>query len=628
MILAVDTETTGTDVFHGCRPFLITACDGSYNYIYRGYVNHYNREVTWEDEDIRSFTNLCKRADQIVMHNSNFDIRMLDAIGVNTDYIKYKLEDTLVASHVISSGDVHGLKDLAIKYLDLWDDDEKELERAVKSALREARRLGYDVARHGHPHFPAIKKSGTSFWKMDYWLAPEACEKYAILDVERTLRLWSVFKAEIFKTNLWQQYRTRMELLPIAYDMQTVGKSCYREEMDSLVGQLTADVERHSKKIKQLSGINYRFNPDKKAHLIDLIHTRCGVPVEYYTDSQQPAMDKAALKVYLDKYKTPVIRELNYLKRKQKKIKDIIALGLWCDTDYRIHSNLNITGTRETRQSSSSPNDQNFEKSLKYLLGPEPGKVWICTDMVNIELRIWAYAVGSKELIEAFESGKSVHKIIMSVIFPEEYRIYQQIPNPDDPLLPPELVAVVKTYGRVKNGNFARIYGATDKKTNETYHGGKNAPNYCALIDARFPEIKQFMNYCKVMCSVTFKKHGVYGIQCIGGYRLDVPCDEPYKATNYYVQGTAGWIMGQAMIDWSKHRTYRAYDCAMISQVHDGLDTEVSIVPNLREIIETKIQVLSDAGKKYIPTCGITWKLRYHPLDETNPTIQEILLST
>jgi DNA polymerase I-like protein with 3'-5' exonuclease and polymerase domains len=641
LIIAVDTETTGTDAFHGCRPFMITVCDGSQNHIFEGLVDPYTRNVTWEDDELEQFDRLARKASRIVMHNANFDIRMLSAIGVDTSYMHSKLEETLIAAHCLQSGHVYnkanpngtglGLKALAIRYLDLWDDDETELEHAVKRARIQARMNGWCIAKAGHPHFPAVKKQGTSFWKMDYWLALDACRKYAVLDVERTLRLWSVFRAGLLRDNLWEIYRSRIDLLPIAYDMQTVGKNFYVEETEQLINSLNNDIEHHGRTIRIAAGIDYRINFDKKSHLVDLLHTRCKIPVDYRTDPTQtnpkgqPAMDKAALKRYTEKYNHPVLRELSHLKRKQKKRKDLISLQLWLDENHRTHSNLNITGTRETRQSSSAPNDQNNDKSLKYLFGPPPGYVWICTDMVAIELRIWAYACGNAELISFFEKGISVHYVIMEIIFPEEFKIYKKIKHLDESALPPDMVKIVKMYSRVKNGTFSRIYGASNKKTNETYHGGKDAPDYCSLIDRRFPEVGTFTKTCIDECMRVFRKEGVYAIKTLGGYRLDVPVDESYVAPNFKIQGTAGQIMGDAMVLWSKHKEYRNNNCHMISQVHDGLDTEVPITPNLPRIIDAKCMTISQAGKKYIPTCDVTWKLLYNPLDETNTIIQEII---
>ena len=629
MLLAIDTETTGLDFFHGCRPFMITACDGTYTYVWQGQVNPYNREVYWEDEELKSFTDLVHKASRIIMHNTTFDMRALASIGVDISSFWDRIEDTLIASHAICSGDTHNLKDLAIKYCDYWDDDEEALATTVKESVRHARQKGYDVAKAGHRHFPGLRKTGTSFWKQDYWLAPEACATYGGRDAERTWLLWDCFRISLMQDGLWDAYCTRKRLLKIAYDMQTTGKHFYVQQAKDLIESNAKEMEELRWAVKKIAGINYRFNPNSRDHLIDLIHTRLEIPIEFYTSGKtpKPAMDKKALDSYFQRYRSPALTKLARYKRLQKQNTDLTGYLAWVDENNRTHSNLNITGTRETRQSSSNPNDQNTDKLLKTMFGPPPGKVWICTDMVNIELRIWAYSVGNKELIEAFETGRSVHQMIMEIIFPQHTDAYVRAKSKLKSQLNDDDQLALKIYGRVKNGNFARIYGATDNKTNETYHGGKNPLNYCAKIDARFPGIREFTRTRIAMAEQNYIKYNVFGVTTLGGYRLDVPPDEPFKACNFYVQGGAGWIMTQAMIDWHDHPDYKRYDCAMNSQVHDGLDTEVAITPALPRIIDAKCLVISQAGRKYIPTCDVTWELNYHPSDETNPIIQDIISS-
>jgi DNA polymerase I-like protein with 3'-5' exonuclease and polymerase domains len=629
MILAVDTETTGTDFFHGCRPFMITACDGKSNYVFEGRVDPYTRDVTWEQDEVNEFIDLVKSASKIIFHNAAFDIRALASIGIPPELFWDKLEDTLGASHCVCSGDTHNLKDLGVKYFNYSDDDEVVLEEQVKDAIKEARKAGYCVAKAGHHHFPGLRKNGTMFWKMDYWLAIDACRTYAVGDVERTLLLWDAFKTSIMVDGLWNVYQTRKKLIRIVYNIQTNGKSFDKEKAARLIAKFEKEMEEHRWNVKRLAKIDYRFNPNSRQHLVDLIHNRLKIPVEFQTKGKKPvpAMDQKALKSYSERYDAEPLVQLALYKKKQKHITDLTSYINWLDENNRTHSSLNITGTRETRQSSNSPNDQNTDKLLRSLFGPPPGYVWICTDMVNIELRIWAYSVGNVELIKAFEAGKSVHEMIMEIIFPEQMDAYRLAKSKSKSQLNELDQKALKVYQRVKNGNFSRIYGATDAKTNETYHGSKSTslPNYCAKIDARFPGIKEFTDSRRKLAEECYVRHKTYAIHTLGGYRLDVPPDEPFKACNYFVQGAAGWIMTLAMINWDASPLYRKFNCQMNSQLHDGLDTEVKIVPALSLIIEAKCRAISEAGKSLIPTCDVTWELLYNPADETNTIVQEIL---
>ena len=111
-LLALDTETTGTDFFHGCRPFMVTACDGAYNYLEMAPVDPYTREVYWQEDQINQIQLLIYKAKKIVFHNANFDIKALASIGVDIEPIWGKVEDTMLAAHCL-----HSAKETQVKTL-------------------------------------------------------------------------------------------------------------------------------------------------------------------------------------------------------------------------------------------------------------------------------------------------------------------------------------------------------------------------------------------------------------------------------------------------------------------------------------------------------------------------------
>jgi DNA polymerase I len=171
----------------------------------------------------------------------------------------------------------------------------------------------------------------------------------------------------------------------------------------------------------------------------------------------------------------------------------------------------------------------------------------LAMDYSNIELRIFAYKSGDKDLIAAFEAGQSVHLVIASVLWP---KLYKQL-GPDKFKKRPE-------YGWTKNGNFSLIYGASPRKADATYHQ-KGAYN---LIRNRFTDIDGFM----VSKDQEAKRFGY--ITTMGGYHLQVPQDKPHVAVNYYVQGSAGYYMLLAMPRIHKYLQAQD-DCHLILQVHD-----------------------------------------------------------
>ena len=87
--------------------------------------------------------------------------------------------------------------------------------------------------------------------------------------------------------------------------------------------------------------------------------------------------------------------------------------------------------------------------NLRTVFGPDLNREWWDLDFSNIELRIWAYSCGNKELINTFETGGKVHQIICEELWGTNYTEHQ--------------------YHWTKNGNFSIIYGARPRRVDATY---------------------------------------------------------------------------------------------------------------------------------------------------------------
>lgn len=610
MKLAVDTETTGTDFFHGCRAFLVTACDGETNYWFEGAVNCYTREVFWEQETIDELQSLLDSCSSLIFHNSQFDMRALSYLPLKLDHLWDKIEDTLIASHLICSGDTHNLKDLAIKYYHYFDDDETELEEAVKSERQKAAVKGWDIAKKGHRHFPAVKIA--SWWKQDMWLCPEECLRYALCDVERTWLLWEAFRHGLIQDNLMTQYRTRKRLIKICYDMTAHGMRLNIRATNYHVQSLETEMETIRKGIEKELGLLQKFSWNKRDHLILLLHKHLNFPIAIETKTGSPSVSKDSLLQYAENSDHPLLHQLMRGRKLETELRYVKSYLNWTDDEGYIHSNTNITGTRETRQSSTDPNQQNITGKLKELYQPPPGKVWVEYDFANIELRIWAYTIGNDELIKAFEGGDSVHFLIMEALYPNEAKAYKQ--NPKNEMLK-------KLYRSIKAGNFALIYGATEKKADETY-GYKGSTS---KVFRRFPGIAEFTASKIKECETNARDLYRHSVYTIGNYLLDVPPDEPFKASNYFVQGSAGYMMNLSMCAVVQDPYYLKSECQLVSQVHDSLKPEIPITPTLLPTIYSIANAMETASMKLFGVTPVSYELIYNPQDATNPDLIKVL---
>jgi len=692
-IASMDTEATGLDTYHGCRPYLVTACTGRNNYAWKGEVDPSSREVHWrrsEILDLLSFINECR---ELVFHNHNFDVRMIATLGIplipnairnlhnhfDSGHIhipdKFPItHDTMLSSHCVCSGNKkvghpHGLKELMVKYFGYDNSDEDFLQSETVSARNDLKST-VQIAKVGHPHFPANTDAS---WAQDMWLAYGACVYYGVRDVERTLLLHKALIKYIYEINLYPQYAFRLKLLKVFYDMQTAGINYYANKAKRIVAELDTQIPQLVEKMRVESGIPWEFDPASREHLDFFLYSALKLPAINVTATGQRSTDDATLKIFEEDYEhLTAIRYFRNWRKATKKRTDINTYVKWAEPNetpalhvkdgpssrsavkpltlgeappsnlqlppdkhgavlyndlyqpWKIHSNIHISGTKWTRGSTSDPNQQNFDKTLGFLFGPEPGYVWLYCDVVNIELRIWAYEVGAADLIAAFEAGQSVHMIIAKALYPE---ILER--------LGAKAFKETKYYTNCKGGTFSRIYGAGIRKCNDTY----GVANACAVIDELCPEIGA---YFKSLTKMMDDNAEIFHYPCVftrQGYKLDVPVSSPHSVPSARIQGTAALIVQEMQIEVQRHPLYKNplglplpspppnmtvaqqeiwnttlglpdnLRCVQIQQVHDSLNIKMPKHDNQKETCQQLIDFMETIACRTIPTCPLDYDI-------------------
>lgn len=560
--IALDTETTGLDLRGRCRPFYISTCDTEgRTKCWRFPVDPYTRGVEVRPKDRED---VCRYlyGNTIVFHNCKYDARALAKIGVDIDWNNF--EETVLASHAVSSSDKHGLKELALKYLEYSDRDERALHKKTISARLKASALGWNI----HDSVYA-----------DYWIPSQldptdtTLEEYATQDAERTILLWMLFKEVMEKEDLMKGYEREKELLKVVYKMETDGitLNCKKLqdtkkylELESKKCQVRATFE--AKKMGET-----KVNLDSSKDLLRILHRkdRFNLPILERTEKGQPSTNKDVLcKLYdsVPSDSSPGNFLLQLItKRKLSSAKRYLEgyEKLWHrvnDSWGKLYPSLNLSGTGTTRFSSNHPNGQNISKKSKFELGdqkftipklrdvfgPLPGKTWYAIDYSQLELRVFAAVSKEQSLIDTLDAGYDFHGFVASRIFNTD--------TPDD---------AQRTIA--KNVNFALIFGAGEAKVNET----AGISNAYELFAHQFPNAMGYMQ--KVIKEV--QRDGF--LRTVDGYRLDIPRNAPYKGVNYLVQGTAGRIVKHAMIKIDKEDWFDWKQIRLVLQIHDELIIEV-----------------------------------------------------
>jgi len=349
------------------------------------------------------------------------------------------------------------------------------------------------------------------------------------------------------------------------------------------------------------------FNCASPKQLQKLIYDTWKLPIVKETETKQPSTDAGTisqLKSVVEdscpihiypkrKLITDFFSSIITSKRNAKAAEALTNFKLWSvshgpSLGFRVHTNYNITGTRFTRQSSNSPNLQNVgtgkevetdddEQQIDFVTRsvflPRKGHEWLSLDFQSIEFLIWGYCSKNKQVIDCYERGEPLFKPIMEAV----WGFFDKTD---------------KKYKRSKNGIYSRIYGSSAAHSDKTF-GREGAT---ALIEDRMPEIRPFTK--------SLHKQVIQNgyIETLGGYHLYVEASEPHKATSAFVQGHAGFVIGEAMVACHEYLKQQEDDIHILLQIHDELIFDGPIGFHERHA-DNLIRCMREAGEKYgIPT--------------------------
>lgn len=177
-----DFETTGLHLHHDSQPFMLCATlSTGQSFIWEAEVDPLTRQCYWSKADQQEIFNFFHNDTwTYIASNSKFDVRCLTKI-IEVDPVEFltRCHDTIFEHHSFNSGEKHGIKQAALLYCGLLDDDEKDLKRAVKQARVIAKQLGWKIASKDNcPYQHRAPSKAQGGWAvMDMWL-PKALAKF------------------------------------------------------------------------------------------------------------------------------------------------------------------------------------------------------------------------------------------------------------------------------------------------------------------------------------------------------------------------------------------------------------------------------------------------------------------
>lgn len=363
MLISIDTETTGLDLYHGAKPYLVTIYeDGQRSpYFYEWDVNPCTREPLVNREDVDSIWGIVQRADCIVGQNINFDILALQQIDKRFLQWDYgKTHDTLYLSHILASAMPHSLDALSVQYLGI---DIEKYDNDLRDACMAARKIAkkfhpysecipdsWMIAEKGLSCMPSAKsasdktdrgmESGSS-WKYDAWL-PRALanhsfsgccstklykgthvdwngksfplehpwwtvlSKYANIDSFVTLKLSHKLLAEVRRRGYEKIYEQRRKLLRIVGTMRNGGITMSKPSLEETEVSCQRELVEMSAKCVSIAKKHFRYDlslpkGNRNGNLMTFIFDVLKAPVlERSKKTAEPSFNEKARDGMLD----------------------------------------------------------------------------------------------------------------------------------------------------------------------------------------------------------------------------------------------------------------------------------------------------------------------------------------
>ena len=209
-------------------------------------------------------------------------------------------------------------------------------------------------------------------------------------------------------------------LVSVLARMESVGIGVDAERLGQIARRLTAETETLGGTLQDLAG--GPFNPNSPAQLARILFEDKGLKPPKKTKTGY-STDAATLEKLRDEWPEFIDTLLEY--RELEKLRGTYGEGLQSEigNDGRIHATFQQTVARTGRLSSEHPNLHNIPvrtergREFRDAFVPAPGFVFLVADYNQIELRCIAHLAQDPGLIDAFTSGRDVHRATASQVF-------------------------------------------------------------------------------------------------------------------------------------------------------------------------------------------------------------------
>ena len=526
-------------------------------------------------------------------------VNLGDNLNVYDGEKEYKIN---VTDNFFDKGIMYGE---AVGYIaKLVGNDKRKLVVYAKKDLRTELNK-FKVAFNAFAYDVAIEKYLADFSGKDEKLS----EVIAAYDLDKDRIGWSLNEIhdrlfEKLKTeNMLDLYeKVELPLSDVLFSMERSGFKVDVATLNEMANEYDKRIAVIAEKIDEYAG--EKVNPNSPKQLGKILYEKLGLISG--KKKGNPSTSADVLEKIADKHPiVPLI--LKY--RQLQKLNSTYIKGFrpLIDEDTGlIHTCFNQTLTTTGRLSSKEPNLQNIPvreqegKEIRKLFVSsfENGKI-VGADYSQIELRLLAHFSKCQPLIDAFLSGKDIHRITASQVF-----------GVGEEQVTPEMRRSAKAV------NFGIIYGISDYGLSEQLKiSPKKAGEYIAKYFEAYPNVKEYMN-----SNVEFARKNGYVSTLLGRKRyipeinssnFNLRSFGERAAMNMPLQGTAADVIKIAMIKVANRIKKEGLRSRLILQVHDELivDTAEDEVEEVKNILVEEMQsaVTLSVPLTVETECGTRW---------------------
>ncbi len=497
------------------------------------------------------------------LQNAKFDRLMLRHFGIQLAGVVF---DTMLASYILHPERTHNLSDLAARYL-------PELSTQSYQEL-------------------AIPKEGT-IADLEIETVAEYCGMDAYVTYQLTQLLATELKAIPKLDQLFREVEIPLE--PVLAEMEYWGIRVDTGYLQSLSQELANKLEELETKAYELAEQTFNLNSPKQLSEILFEKLELNPKKSRKTKTGYSTNHAILEKLQGDHPIIDLILEHRTLSKLKSTYVDALPNLVNPETQ-RIYTDFNQAITTTGRLSSSNPNLQNipirteFSRQIRRAFLPEDDWLLVSADYSQIELRILTHFSQEPILLDAYQTGKDVHRVTAELLFEKE--------------------AVTDEQRRLgKTINFGVIYGMGAQRfareATMTYQEGKE---FIEKYQARYPLVFEYLENQKKRAIAQGYVETLLGRRryfyftssplnqlkasdpdTINLKEIKIGRDESEAlraAANAPIQGSSADIIKIAMVKLNE--LLRPYQSRLLLQVHDELVFEIP--PNEWDELRPQIQ--------------------------------------